>query len=61
MRSVYLWNPMVVVVHGWRQSTLGLEQPAASSVALAAAIAVIVLVTGIYFFKRREAVFADVV
>ena len=61
MRSVYLWNPMVVVVHGWRQSTLGREQPAASSVALAAVTAVIVLVTGIYFFKRREAAFADVV
>jgi lipopolysaccharide transport system permease protein len=61
MRSIYLWNPMAVVVDGWRRSTLGLEQPAASSVALAAVTAVIVLVTGIYFFKRREAVFADIV
>jgi lipopolysaccharide transport system permease protein len=61
MRWIYLWNPMAVVVHGWRRCILGLEQPPASSVTLAAATAAMVLVTGIYFFKRREAVFADIV
>jgi lipopolysaccharide transport system permease protein len=61
IRAIYLWNPMAVVVHGWRQSTLGLEQPPLSSVVLAAVIAATVLVTGVYFFKRREAMFADIV
>lgn len=61
MRSIYLWNPMAVVVQGWRQSTLGLEQPPASSVALAAVTVAVILVSGIYFFKGREAEVADIV
>jgi lipopolysaccharide transport system permease protein len=61
MRSIYLWNPMAVVVQGWRQSTLGLEQPPASSVALATVTVAVILVSGIYFFKGREAEVADIV
>jgi lipopolysaccharide transport system permease protein len=61
MRSIYLWNPMAVVVHGWRQSTLGLEQPPLSSVALALATVTVVFVSGIVFFKGREAAVADIV
>jgi lipopolysaccharide transport system permease protein len=61
LRSLYLANPMAVVVHGWRASVLGLEQPPLWSIALAAAIAAAVLLLGVYFFKAREAIFADIV
>jgi len=61
LRAAYLANPMAVVVQGWRASVLGLEQPPLWSVGVAAGIAATVLVVGIYFFKAREGMFADIV
>lgn len=60
MRSVYLLNPMAVVIHGWRASALGLEQPPGMFLLIAGTTSLVLLVSGLYVFKRREPIFADV-
>lgn len=58
-------NPMTVVVEGFRWSLLGSEmsitQMSFAVPALSMVMLVVVLVTGLYFFRSTERTFADVV
>lgn len=58
---IYGLNPMAGVINGFRWTILGmpLEQPLI--VLTSSAVALVLLVTGAYFFKRVERSFADVV
>ena len=60
-RIVYGLNPMAGVVEGFRWALLG--RTAAPSVLLAISVAVVIvlLVGGIFYFRRMERTFADVV
>ncbi len=58
-RVVYGLNPMVGVVEGFRWALLGSGAAPGPIVAVSAAAAVIVLVTGAYQFRRMERTFAD--
>ncbi len=60
-RALYSLNPMAPVVEGFRWAALGTPPPDPASVCVAALVAVVVLVSGAYFFRSREATLADVV
>ena len=59
--AVYSLNPVVAVVQGFRWGLLGKETPELASIAIGSVVSVILLVTGLVFFKRVERSFADIV
>ena len=60
-RTLYGINPMAGVVEGFRWALLGSEMPPVPMVVISAAAALIVLVSGLFYFRRMEKTFADVV
>lgn len=59
-RTLYGLNPMAGVIEGFRWALLGTEPPGAMII-VSAVVAVLVLITGIMYFRRVEQTFADVV
>ncbi len=59
-RTVYGLNPMVGAVDGYRWSLLGAPSPG-WSVAVSTVTAAVLLVSGLYYFRRMERSFADIV
>lgn len=59
-RLLYSLNPMVGVIDGFRWSLLGTTALYAPAVVIGATVSAVLLVTGIYYFKQTERVFADV-
>jgi lipopolysaccharide transport system permease protein len=60
-RSVYGINPMVGVVEGFRWAVLGQGNPPGSILIISSLAAVLVLISGLYYFRRMERTFADIV
>jgi lipopolysaccharide transport system permease protein len=60
LRIAFALNPMTGVIGGFRWALLGQEFPADSLLLSTAAVAVLLL-GGLFFFKRMERTFADVV
>jgi lipopolysaccharide transport system permease protein len=60
-RVVYGLNPMVGVVDGFRWSVLGGEGGPGWGLVVSIVVTIGLLVTGLYYFRRMEATFADVV
>jgi lipopolysaccharide transport system permease protein len=60
-RTVYGINPMVGVVEGFRWSLLGVKTAPGPCIALSSLVAVGLLVSGAFYFRRMERTFADVV
>ena len=60
-RTFYGINPMAGVVEGFRWALLGVDSPPGTMVVVSAAVAVTLLVTGAYYFRRVERTFADIV
>lgn len=60
-QSVYALNPMVGVVEGFRWALLGTDTAPGPLIGISAAVAVILLVSGAFYFRRMERTFADVV
>lgn len=60
-RALYGLNPMAGVVEGFRWALLGLEQPSVGLLVVSAVMVVLLLVGGLYYFRRMERTFADVV
>jgi homopolymeric O-antigen transport system permease protein len=60
-RTVYGINPMAGVIDGFRWAALGEPGPPTGMVALSIAVALMLLVVGITYFRRVERSFADVV
>ena len=60
-RTFYGINPMAGVVEGFRWALLGVDSPPGAMAAVSAAVAVTLLVTGAYYFRRMERTFADIV
>ncbi|HLE16315.1 MAG TPA: ABC transporter permease [Anaerolineales bacterium] len=58
---LYALNPMVGVVEGFRWALLGTETAPGPMVAVSAVIAVLMLITGMFYFRRMERTFADMV
>ncbi len=60
-RTVYGLNPMAGVVEGFRWAMLGTETQPGPLIMVSAVVATLLLVTGAFYFRRAERMFADVV
>jgi lipopolysaccharide transport system permease protein len=60
-RLLYAANPMVGVVEGFRWSLLGSQTAPGSLILVSSAVALVLLLSGVYYFRRMEKSFADVV
>jgi lipopolysaccharide transport system permease protein len=60
-RTLYGLNPMVGVVEGFRWALLGTNAAPGPIIAVSSAAAVLILVTGAFYFRRMEKTFADLV
>ena len=60
LRTLYGLNPMVGVVEGFRWALLGASTSPGPIFAASIGAAVVVLISGAYWFKRLEKTFADV-
>ncbi|MBD0370033.1 MAG: ABC transporter permease [Pyrinomonadaceae bacterium] len=60
-RALYGLNPMAGVVEGFRWALLGRTEPPAPMLIVSSAVTLLVLVGGLYYFKRMEESFADIV
>lgn len=60
-RAVYGLNPMVGVVEGFRWALLGKTEGPGVLLAVSTGVVIVVLVGGLFYFRRMEDTFADVV
>jgi lipopolysaccharide transport system permease protein len=58
---IYALNPMAGVVNGFRWALLGSGNPPDMLVAISAGIALVVLFTGLVYFRNMERTFADTI
>ena len=61
LRVLYGMNPMVGVVEGFRWAILGTENASATLIASSTAVAIVLFLTGIIWFRRRERTFVDAI
>jgi len=60
-RTIYGLNPMVGVVEGFRWALLRTNTAPGPIIAVSSAAALIILITGAFYFRRMEKTFADIV
>jgi lipopolysaccharide transport system permease protein len=60
-RLLYGLNPMAGVIEGFRWALLGHGAAPGRMLAVSAAATVVLLIGGLYYFRRMERIFADVV
>ena len=60
-RALYGLNPMAGVIDGFRWAVTGENPPSVGLLAVSAVAVVVMLVAGLWFFRRMEATVADVV
>lgn len=60
LKLIYALNPMAGVIQGFRWALLDTAPPDAS-LAVSTGVVIVLLISGLYFFKRMERVFADIV
>jgi lipopolysaccharide transport system permease protein len=60
-RALYGLNPMAGVVEGFRWALLGKEQGPGQMLAVSVAAVILLLIGGLFYFRRMEKTFADVV
>lgn len=61
LQPIYALNPMVGVIDGFRWALLGQEPAPGPLLIISSAVAVILLVSGVIYFRRVERTFADIV
>jgi lipopolysaccharide transport system permease protein len=61
LRAIYGINPMVGVVEGFRWALLGTETAPGPMIGVSFLAALFLLVSGMFYFRRMEKTFADVV
>jgi lipopolysaccharide transport system permease protein len=59
-RTVYMLNPMVGVIEGFRSVLLGTGAVPWGAIGVSLAVAAVLLASGALYFRRMESVFADV-
>jgi homopolymeric O-antigen transport system permease protein len=60
-QMLYGLNPMTGVIEGFRWALLGMSPPSMRMMMLSAMIVVALLVGGLYYFRRVEKTFADII
>lgn len=58
-RTIYGINPMVGVVEGFRWAILDVDNPPTAAIGISVGVSLLLLVSGLYYFKRKERDFAD--
>lgn len=58
---VYALNPMAGVVNGFRWALLGTDTGPGLTMAISSAIALLVLISGLFYFRSMERTFADMI
>jgi lipopolysaccharide transport system permease protein len=58
---IYSLNPMAGVVNGFRWALLGVGNGPDAGLWISVAIAVIILISGLYYFRNMEKTFADTI
>ncbi len=61
LRIAFALNPMTSVIGGFRWALLGQQFPPGGYVWISSTVVLVLLVSGLYYFKRMERTFADVV
>ena len=61
LRMAFALNPMTGVIGGFRWALLGEQPPSGFYLWISVMVNMVLLVSGLYYFKRMERVFADVV
>jgi lipopolysaccharide transport system permease protein len=59
-RLVYALNPMAGVIDGFRWALLGRSQPDWGALAISAVVTILLLLGGLYYFRRTEKTFVDI-
>jgi len=59
-RSLYSLNPMVGVIQGFRWSLIGGDRPDITML-ISVGVVLVLLISGLYYFRRMEKTFADIV
>ncbi len=60
-RLVYALNPMAGVIEGFRWALLGVGKAPSPMIAISVVVALLILISGLFYFRRVEKTFADVV
>lgn len=60
-RGLYVLNPMVGVIEGFRWALLGTGEPDLAALTVSAILIVALLLSGLVFFRRMERSFADLI
>lgn len=60
-RTLYGLNPMVGVVEGFRWALLGTDTAPGPMIVVSFVVALVILISGLYYFRRTEKTFADVI
>jgi lipopolysaccharide transport system permease protein len=60
-KLVYSLNPMAGVVNGFRWALLGIGEGPGADLMVSVLVAIILLISGLIYFKRTERLFADMV
>jgi lipopolysaccharide transport system permease protein len=58
---LYALNPMTGVINGFRWALLGKTDPDWMSLGISVAVTLVVLVSGLYFFRMTERTMVDVI
>ncbi len=61
LRAIYALNPMVGVIEGFRWSVLGAAAPDWTVLAVSATVTLLLLASGLVYFRRTEIRFADII
>lgn len=61
LRPYYGLNPMAGVIEGFRWSILGSSTPDWTMLGVSSTVVGVLLITGLYYFRRIESTFADVI
>ncbi len=60
-QALYAVNPMTGVIEGFRWALLGTGQPPGIMTVVSSLVALVLLISGMFYFKRMERIFADMV
>jgi lipopolysaccharide transport system permease protein len=60
-KLIYSLNPMAGVVNGFRWALLGIGEGPGADLMVSVVVAVVLLISGLIYFKRTERLFADMV
>jgi len=59
LRVAFALNPMTGVVEGFRWALLGVKEAPSPMIAVSSIIAILLMVSGLFYFRRMERTFAD--